>query len=415
LGASRLAGARTVLRALWTTVWSMMWSALVASRALALGALHRLGAISRRGAGPQRQTHFARLRWAVVGLLGVAAIGGGAAGISYLTPPLVAAGFCGSLRAHDYNAAYAQLARGVRVRYSPAVFAQAARSLEDGEGAIGSCVANPLPGAYTLNASGADTAVVPVTLSRARSGSLSGVVPFRQENGAWRVAGLPASLLGIPLDAVVAANSYCAALQSGAYSQSYALWSDDAQSERSLADFTQQAQYAEQIDGAIASCGLAAVERDGTAQVAHVRLKVMRQRTGEHEGEVWIAQRDGAWRIVPADAGVPGSDLGPLLAGLRFCADLEQDDFTDAYALFADTYQQRITPGQFADDFRPDAGAQWAGCVPDLTRYSVAADQASFPLALTALFAGGARQTETAMATFVRQQTVWRIAEIGFG
>jgi hypothetical protein len=402
-------------------------SALAASAAVVLAGVRAAGGVLRAilsaawgvGAGSGAQP---RRRWIVAGLLllvGAALVGVGYVGVPYLKPPLVAAGFCESLRTHSYDAAYAQLSAALRGRYSAPVFAQAARALDDGEGAIQRCIANPLLGTYTLGGESAAaigaTAAVTVTLERARYGNLSGVVHLAQaDDGAWQIDALDVSLLGMPLDAAVAANAYCATLESSAYGQAYALLSDTAQSERSLADFTQQAQYSELIDGTVAACGLARVERGATDQVAHVWLKVMRQRTGEHEGELWIALRDGAWRIVPVDTSVPGSDLGPLLAGLRFCADLEQSDFPDAYALFADSYQQQIALRQFADDFRPDAGARWSGCAPDFSEYNVAADQASFPLALTALFADATRQVETATLRFVRQQNAWRIAEIGF-
>jgi len=372
--------------------------------------------------GLRRLLAPAQGRWTTVALVAALAgaiLGGaGFAAAHYLAPASVAAAFCADLQAGRDDAAYARLSRALRARYTAEAFRAAARQLDAGEGRIQGCGVDVRPGAYAFDPGDFDadgaSATTTLTLTRARHGSLAGPVRLTREEGAWRIDGLGAATLGLSLDAALAVDAFCQGLRDGGYSRAYAELDGEAQARQDLAAFTTQAHYYESIDGAIDACGLADVARGATALAADVTLRVTRRGTAEHRGAARLVAWEGGWRIASLRPEALGSELGPLLAGQRFCADLAQGKFADAYGLLTDAYKGQIGPGQFADDLRPDAGARWDGCAPDYSSYSVEGDHGAYRAKLITTFADGALRDDPITFAFEHRDDRWQIAALTF-
>jgi hypothetical protein len=391
-------------------------SSRVPRRRLQMEALPALADVLGRLAAPLRQ------RWAAVAVaVAVIVIVLGTAGFTaahYLTPSTVATGFCGDLQAGQYDAAYGRLSAALRARYSPEAFQTAAQGLEAGEGRILGCGQDVRPGAYELDpsrfeADGA-TATATLYLSRERFGGLAGVVRLVHEDGAWRIDSLDIGVLGLPLDAVLAVDTFCRGLRDSSYPNAYAVLGDAAKVRQDAATFAEQGRYRDLIDGAVDVCGLGDVGRGNTTTAARAALRVVRRGTGEHRAPIRLAVGQDGWRIVALHLGALGSDLGPLLIGQRLCVDLEHSDFADGYGLLTATYRGRIGPTEFADDLRPDGGAHWGGCLPNYGTYHVDLDRGSYDARLTAIFPDGSTRQELIALTFERQRDQWKLASVTF-
>ena len=171
---------------------------------------------------------------------------------------------------------------------------------------------------------------------------------------------------------------------------------------------------AEEIDGAIQTCGLVTARGGQSGGKATLVATVRRGFGAAHRGAIILSAAGEHWEISNIDATAMGSDLRPLRVATRFCADLTGGALDDAYTLFSSHFQAQITRAQLSDDLRPDAGASWTVCAPVLRSYQVNDDKAAVDVSLTATFGDGAKNVARARLVFIRVDGSWSLDGVRF-
>jgi hypothetical protein len=357
-----------------------------------------------------------RQKLAVAGTLALTAVllsGIGYAITDYYAPAAAARGFCSDLQSRDFASAYAMLSGDLQRRIRRDEFQQVGQALDEGEGSVTGCDVSIAPGSYN-RLPGATSATTQTSIRRAQAGRQSGQFRLAREGPAWRIASLDAETLGEDVSALTVVSGYCTALRERDYLTAYTLLSQSLQDELSFGQFVTQMRAAEEIDGAIQTCGLVTA-RGGQSGGKTTLVATARRGFGAaHRGAIILSAVGDHWQISSIDATALGTDLRPLRVATRFCADLTSGALDDAYTLFSNHFQAQITRAQLSDDLRPDAGANWSACAPVLRSYQVEGDQASVDVSLTATFGDGAKNVARARLVFTRVDGGWSLDGVRF-
>lgn len=247
---------------------------------------------------PPRKSH--RSLWislAVVAALLLVACGGVGLALRFYTAPAVAAGqFCGDLMAESDIAAYQLLSAHLQAQVTSDQFSQAAQTLDAIEGKIVSCVSAKTADAYSYRL-GSSSALATLTITRAIAGALQGSLTLTSEGGAWKVGTIESNLLGVHLGALVATDSYCAALQSQNYAALYTLLTAKAQASIKQADFVQAAQAYDQTNGKVSACVPTGIGQQSGDTAASLTVTITRDQLGKVQGTLSLAVESGVWKV----------------------------------------------------------------------------------------------------------------------
>jgi hypothetical protein len=330
------------------------------------------------------------LRWLWITLtvvVVVLVVGGGAGAFAltqYAAPAAEGLVFCDHLKAHNYAAAYNDLSTSMQAQVTGDEFAKGAQFIEVTEGNITRCVQSAGNGAYTYSF-GAKKATLNATMTRSISGTLAGNIGLVQEGGAWKVGSIDTSLLGINLGALKTAGAFCAALQTQNYSAAYALLSSTEQQKAPSDAFAAVLALNDAIDGKITTCTLEGFTVSGSDSNASLNVAFARATLGALHGAVKLKVEGGGWKIDDVADSLGGTDVGPILVGQQFCADLVANKLTDAFALLSSGYAAfEGSQDHFNSIWGVSPPFVWDSCTPDLKTYKVTGDTATVVETLTA-------------------------------
>jgi hypothetical protein len=365
---------------------------------------------------PRAALAFAgRHRIAVVAafILIVLLLGGtGYAVTDYYAPAAAANGFCADLQSRDFDSAYSRLSSDLQAQISRERFQEVGQALDEGEGRVTACDINLAPGSYSRTP-GAASATTQASIRRSLTGRQGGRLALTRENGSWRITTPDAMTPGMDLSALGVVSAYCLALRERDYLAAYVLLDQNLQGDLPFGQFTDLMRASEAIDGPIQNCGLSGMRGQVIGKTTLIAV-VRRGVEGVYRGAIVLSGGAGHWEITSVAATAMGSDLGPLRLGARFCADLTSGAYDDAYTLFGDRFQSRITRAQLSDDLRPDAGANWTACAPVLRSYHVEGDQAMLEVSLTATFSDGATTVQRLRLVFTHVDSRWSLDGVQF-
>jgi hypothetical protein len=339
--------------------------------------------------------------WALLATLLVAATVSGLGATLLLAqaagPGQVANEFCQDLQGQQYVLAASLLSKTLRARGGTAAFDAAMRALDGAEGPVVACGADM----RTLTSAW-------VVITRAKLGQLTGLLQLRQESGSWVIAGLATSLLGVSFGALRTTLNFCASLQASDYTTIYGLLAPSARGTLTGVQYAEQARQHDMIDGVAISCVLASIGQNNTDAAVQVTLTITRVRLAARTGALALAMQSGAWHITSVDNALQGTDLGPLLVGVRFCGDLVHGQDAAAYALTSTDYQARVSPARFHALFGA-LPSHWIGCTPELATYAVGSTTATYAATLVAA-GGGAGQALRLAFTWV--ESAWWVGGV---
>lgn len=383
---------------------------------------------------PPRPTRTSQTFWKLLAVgMAILLVASGTAAFIYLRftqPAKVASVFCHDLQARDYAQAYSLLDSGATHGLSKSQFVTAARTLDTAAGAITACGQQSGGSAYSYRLGG-QTASVGLSLTRASGARFQGTLRLANQDGAWKITSADTSLFGANLAALTVANAYCADLRARDYAAAYKLLDASTQRGISANDFTQQAQAHDTLDGPVTACAIVglstATPTDATSghntpknasldQSATLTETVTRQILGQRQGMISLTFADHAWRLRSIDGALQGSDLGGLQVVQRFCGDLGQHNYGDAYGLLsANLESQSGGAGAMAALWSGQDGLAWLGCVPQMPTYAVSGTSATVTVQLivrnTFL---GQQNTGPVLFHLVRDTSGWRIDNITF-
>ncbi len=367
---------------------------------------------------PTRKRPPAWLWIAIAAVVATLVLGGGGTALAfslYGQPVAAATQFCQDLKTQNYDSAYARLSARLRGEYAIAQFRVATTGLDSAEGKVIGCAQAPGANAYRYRL-GSSTAAFTAVITREKQGALRGALHLARESGGWKVAGLDTALLGINLDALGVLDAFCADMQTQAYANAYALFDGALQGQSPQANFVQESQWRDQIDGTITSCALSGVAAGATDAASHVTASLTRAKLGARTGALSLAANGGAWRIIGFDDTLNGSPVAPVRVGIRFCAAISAAQWAAAYALLADDIQQQISLAQLPGYFTLPNGLQNAGCTPDLATYTLQSRVVFYTSALKIVDpVDGASEAITMTLFFTGSGEDWQVDGWTFG
>ena len=219
--------------------------------------------------------------------------------------------FCSALRGDKNSQAYNLLASGTRNRVSYTQFATAGATLDRIEGHVTACPAIS-DSAVQI---GVNSATVDASLTRAGLGPMRGKVGLAHEQNAWRISSLDPTLLGVSLDALVAANNFCAELQAQRYADTYTALTDDLRGGLTSAEYEQMSQWSDQIDGTVRSCAPVTVDSSAGESAATMSFSITRAKLGKRVGDIALVNDNGVWKAKSVASELQGTDVGALVNG----------------------------------------------------------------------------------------------------
>jgi len=279
--------------------------------------------------------------------------------------------FCSALRGDKYSQAYNLLASSARNRISSVQFASAATALDRIEGRVIACPAISDSAVQT----GVNSATVDASLTRAGLGPMRGKVGLTHEQNAWRISSLDPALLGVSLDALVAANNFCAELQAQRYIDTYTALTDDLRGDLSSAEYEQMSQWSDQIDGTIRACAPVTVDSSAGESAATMAFSITRGKLGKLRGDIALVNASGVWKVKSVASTLLGTDLGALVNGRRYCADLASNNSGDLATQVTVGYWFNNAGALFVAGIK---GESWTGCSFDATTFKLSGDTASY-------------------------------------
>jgi hypothetical protein len=279
--------------------------------------------------------------------------------------------FCSALRTNKYSQAYTLLASATRNRVSYTQFATAGATLDRIEGRVTACPAV----SDTAVRIGVNSATVDASLTRAGLGVMRGKVGLAHEQNAWRISSLDPTLLGVSLDALVVANSFCAELQAQRYADTYTALSDDLRGNLSSEEYEQMSQWSDQIDGTISACAPVTVDSSAGESAATMSFSITRAKLGKRSGDIALVNANGAWKVKSVASTLLGTDLGALVNGRRYCADLASNNSGDLATQVTVGYWLNTFGALFTAGIK---GESWTGCSFDASTFKLNGDKASY-------------------------------------
>jgi hypothetical protein len=279
--------------------------------------------------------------------------------------------FCSGLRGENYSQAYNLLTSATRNRVSYTQFATAGSTLDRIEGRVTACPAI----ADSAVQIGVNSATVDASLTRAGLGPMRGKIGLTHEQNAWRISALDPTLLGVSLDALVAANNFCAELQAQRYADIYTALTDDLRGGLSAAEYEQMSQWSDLIDGMVRSCAPVTVDSSAGESAATMSFSVTRAKLGKLRGDITLVNANGVWKVKSVDSALQGTDLGALVNGLRYCADLASNNSGDLATQVTAGYWLNNLGAFVAANFK---GESWTGCSFDAGTFKLRGDNASY-------------------------------------
>ena len=149
----------------------------------------------------------------------------------------------------------------------------------------------------------------------------------------------------------VAAGKYCGYLKAQNYDSAYGMLSSKLKSAYTADQFRQASAALDHAEGKVTACGAGtgsnAYKYTLFGNTATVQSKITREQIGDLEGPLDLVNQDG-WKVNSLNASLLGIDLGALDTLGKFCAALQSQNYSGAYALLGSTATTQITAEDFA-------------------------------------------------------------------
>jgi hypothetical protein len=322
----------------------------------------------------QPQDRSRRRLWitlAVIAILLLAGTAGATSAVGYFGPAGTVNRFCGTLKAQSYSSVYSMLSTQFQGQITEDDFANDAVTLDRAEGSVLNC-ATQSAGIGDNFHFGDSSVAFSLVIKRASAGTLTGILHLTNESGSWKINALDITLLGVSLGAIQATNSFCAALQSQAYSAAYTVLGKPQTASLKQADYSQQGQWHDQVDGPVSVCQIMSVNMGNSDALASLSVAMTRSKLGKKQDVVSLDVESGAWKINAIGTKLQGTDVGGLEVTARFCSDLSHGKYADLYGLLdahfvgsaSEAYVAEVFDGQLND-------VKWTGCTFDPTTYNL--------------------------------------------
>jgi hypothetical protein len=223
------------------------------------------------------------------------------------------------------------------------------------------------------------------------------------------------AVLGVTLDALVATDSFCDAVKAQKYADAYALLGNALTSKVDQADFTQQYQWRDAVDGSASACQLSSISDSGaTSGTPSIVMALKRGKLGAQQGTFDLDVEGGAWKIAGIGMKPTGTDLSPLWIGAQFCADLAKPDYADAYTIMDSHFTGGLSQTQMAALFSGTSAASqgliWKSCAIDASTYVLSGTKAAYKITVTFVKKStGASAPMTRLVGLVQVNGAWKL------
>jgi len=148
-----------------------------------------------------------------------------------------------------------------------------------------------------------------------------------------------------------AASKYCGYLKAQNYDSAYGMLSSKLKSAYTSDQYRQASAALDHAEGKVTACGAGtgsgAYKYTLFANTATVQAKITREQLGDLDGPLDLVNQDG-WKVDTLSAALLGIDLGALDTLGKFCAALQSQNYTAAYALLGSAATSQVTAADFA-------------------------------------------------------------------
>jgi hypothetical protein len=164
--------------------------------------------------------------------------------------------------------------------------------------------------------------------------------------------GAGAYALGQYVAPATEAGLFCGHMKAGNYAAAYDDLSAGMQAQVTGDEFAKGAQFITVTEGNITRCqqstGNNAYTYSFGAKKATLNATMSRSISGTLVGNIGLVQENGAWKISAIDTSLLGINLQALKAAGAFCAALQTQSYTAAYALLTSAQQQQAPVATFS-------------------------------------------------------------------
>jgi hypothetical protein len=165
------------------------------------------------------------------------------------------------------------------------------------------------------------------------------------------VGGGGAFALSQYLAPATAAVSFCSDLKAQNYTAAYGLLSSNLKSQLTQDTFVQGSGELDTAEGKVTACGQASGSNVYTyslgSSTAEVKASITRSTAGALEGVVHLKNENGSWKVDGLDTSLLGVSLGALQAAGAFCAAMQTQNYSAAYALLGAQAQAVVKQADF--------------------------------------------------------------------
>jgi hypothetical protein len=144
---------------------------------------------------------------------------------------------------------------------------------------------------------------------------------------------------------------FCDHLKAHSFAAAYNDLSASMQAQVTGDEFAKGAQFIEVTEGNITRCAQSAgnaYSYSFGAKKATLNATMTRSISGTLVGNIGLVQENGAWKVGSLDTSLLGINLGALKAAGAFCAALQSQSYSAAYALLSGNAQQQAPSDVFA-------------------------------------------------------------------
>lgn len=219
----------------------------------------------------------------------------------------------------------------------------------------------------------------------------------------------------------VVAQTFCHDLQTKQYAAAYQMLSSTYQAKTTQAQFVEEADLHDQVDGPVAACAATSSSAPKGYTLRLIDSATLAVHISRHkplDGSITLIRNGNGWKVNGIAPALQGTDLAPLFVGMTFCKALVAKDYPSVYNTFSTHERSGGTEADFAATFTKAFGTNMeiAKCIPAPTSYAVAPNAASatvdVALQITLHVQGNGQVTIPATLTFVREHGAWKVDSI---
>ncbi|HEX9412849.1 MAG TPA: hypothetical protein VF916_05050, partial [Ktedonobacterales bacterium] len=207
---------------------------------------------------------------------------------------------------------------------------------------------------------------------------------------------------------------FCGDLKTQSYAAAYSDLSSDLRTQISSDEFVHGNQTIDLVEGTVTACAQAsgsnAYQYSFGANTAKLAVVLSRATAGNLAGTVSLKKESSGWKVSGLDTSLLGINLGALQTAGAFCAALQTQNYSAAYALLTGAQQQQLTQQLFAAGLQlhDQIDGKVSGCTLNSFTVSGSDTNASLTVSITRTTLGA----QQGAVTLQVENNAWKVSNV---